>query len=173
MGALTISAGQIKSIYALAAKLGMLGHGSEEDALHILVASLTGKTSVKALTPAEALKVLQELRRRGAPAKPVPKQPRKYTELPGGMTAAQQKKVWALMYQIQKFDLEPGGADLRTRLCPIIEKQFHVTAFPAQPFRFLSADQGWRLIEGLKKMAEKAELAYLHSPQYRREAEQR
>lgn len=173
MGALTISAGQIRSIYALAAKLGMLDHGSQEDALHMLVASLTGKTSVKALTPAEALEVLQELRRRGAPAPSTRKRPRKYTELPGGVTAAQQKKVWALMYQIQKFDLEPGGADLRDRLCAIITKQFRVTAFPTQPFRFLSADQGWRLIEGLKKMAEKAEAAYLHSPQYRRGAGKR
>ena len=52
----------------------------------------------------------------------------------------------------------------------MIEKQFHVTAFPAQPCRFLTREQGAALIEGLKDQATRAELEYLHSSKYRQEA---
>lgn len=73
MGALEIDKGQIKSIYAIAAKLGMVEQGGgHEDALHMLVQGLTGKEAVKALTHAEAQAVLAELRRRSAPAGPRP-----------------------------------------------------------------------------------------------------
>ena len=59
MGALDVSKGTVKSIYALGAKLGMVERGAgHEDALHMLVQGLTGKESVKALTPAEAAAVL-------------------------------------------------------------------------------------------------------------------
>ena len=52
MGALEVSKGTVKSIYALGAKLGMVERGDEhEDALHMLVQGLTGKESVKELTP--------------------------------------------------------------------------------------------------------------------------
>ena len=71
MGALDIGKGQVKNIYAIAAKLGMVGRSSHEDALHELVQGLTGKTSVKDLTHSEALEVLTELRRRSAPAAPM------------------------------------------------------------------------------------------------------
>ena len=58
MGALEVSKGTVKSIYALGAKLGMVERGDEhEDALHMLVQGLTGKESVKELTPAEAATV--------------------------------------------------------------------------------------------------------------------
>lgn len=46
MGALDIDKGQVKNIYAIAAKLGMVDRSSHEDALHELVQGLTGKTSV-------------------------------------------------------------------------------------------------------------------------------
>ena len=49
MGALDIGKGQVKNIYAIAAKLGMVDRSSHEDALHELVQGLTGKTSVKDL----------------------------------------------------------------------------------------------------------------------------
>lgn len=70
MGALDIDKGQVKNIYAIAAKLGMVDRSSHEDALHELVQGLTGKTSVKDLTHSEALEVLTELRRRSTPATP-------------------------------------------------------------------------------------------------------
>ena len=37
MGALDIDKGQVKNIYAIAAKLGMVDRSSHEDALHELV----------------------------------------------------------------------------------------------------------------------------------------
>ena len=46
-----------------------------------------------------------------------------------------------------------------------------MTAFPTQPFRFLSFSQGNALIEGLKSLAERKDLEYLHSDRYRRERE--
>ena len=67
MGALDVSKGTVKSIYALGAKLGMVERrGGHEDALHALVQGLTGKESITALTPAEAQAVLAELRRRSS-----------------------------------------------------------------------------------------------------------
>lgn len=137
MGALEVSKGTVKSIYALGAKLGMVeSGGGHEDALHMLVQGLTGKESVKELTPAEAATVLAELRRR-----------------------------------LEKYDPAPAGVQLRDRLCGLIERQFRVTSFPTQPFRFLTFDQGNALIEGLKKLTERKELKYLHSAKYRRDQE--
>ena len=40
------------------------------------------------------------------------------------MSAAQQKKVWFLMFQLEKFDPAPKGVQLHDRLCGLIEKQF-------------------------------------------------
>lgn len=95
MGALDVSKGTVKSIYALGAKLGMVERrGGHVDALHALVQGLTGKESITALTPAEAQAVLVELRRRSAPAAaPQKKRPRKYEAMPGGLSEGQQKKV--------------------------------------------------------------------------------
>ena len=134
MGALDVSKGTVKSIYALGAKLGMVERGNgHEDALHALVQGLTGKESITALTPAEAQAVLAELRRRSAPATaPQKKWARKYEALPGGLSEGQQKKVWYLMFQLEKFDPAPEGVQLRDRLCGLISRQFGVTAFPIQ-----------------------------------------
>ena len=157
MGALDVSKGTVKSIYALGAKLGMVERGGgHADALHALVQGLTGKESITALTPAAA---------------PQKKRARKYEALPGGLSEGQQKKVWYLMYQLEKYDPAPEGVQLRDRLCGLISRQFGVTAFPTQPFRFLSFSQGNALIEGLKSLAERKELEYLHSDRYRRERE--
>lgn len=173
MGALDVNKGTVKSIYALGAKLGMVERGAgHEDALHMLVQGLTGKDSVKALTPAEAAAVLTELRRRSVPAgQRRNRRPHKYEELPGGLSEGQQKKVWYLMYELEKYDPAPAGVQLRDRLCGLIEHQFGVTSFPTQPFRFLTCDQGNALIEGLKKLTERKELEYLHSDRFRREME--
>lgn len=174
MGTLTVDDGQIKSIYALAAKLGMVERRNHEDGLHILVEGITGKTSVKELTHAEALAVLQELRKRSHPAPAAAsKKARKYTELPGGVTASQQKMIWYLMFELEKYDPAPAGVQLRDRLCGIITKQFKVTAFPCDPFRFLRMEQAGALIEGLKSLTTRTEQKYLHSPQYRQEARAR
>ena len=172
MEAMAISKGAIKSIYALGAKLGMVERDAgHEDALHQLIAGLTGKTGVTALTPAEAQTVLAELRRRSGATTAHKRRPRKYEELPGGVTAAQQKKIWYLMFQLERYDPAPDGVQLRDRLCGLVGKMFSVTAIPAQPMRFLSSEQGSALIDALSRIT--AEKAQRHLPDtcYRREQE--
>ena len=70
MGALTIKKNETQHIYALAARLGMVEHGSHEDALHTLVQGLTVKESVKELTPAEAQAKIASQREAGAVGEP-------------------------------------------------------------------------------------------------------
>lgn len=175
MGALEIDRGTIKRIYACGAQLGLTGAGrGREDELHALVLGLTGKESVKALTPAEGQLVERELKRRMAAASPAASKrgrKRKYTEAPGGLSAKQQKMIWYLMFQLEKYDPSPEGVQLRDRLCGLIEKQCRITASPTDPFRWLRAEQGGDLIEALKSMATRAEERYLHSPEYRRRQE--
>ena len=52
MGALEIDKGTVRRIYALGAALGIKG-GGRDDELHALVRGLTGKESVKEMTPTE------------------------------------------------------------------------------------------------------------------------
>ena len=55
---------QIRKIYAIGNALGIVERGNQDDNLHTLVASLTGKDSVKALTYAEAQVVITDLKQR-------------------------------------------------------------------------------------------------------------
>lgn len=166
----------IKYIYALGRELGLsdpaLGH---DDDLHVLVEGVTGCSSIKALSVAEKEAVIHELLRRKAAAAPETlhkrKTPRRYSETPGRMTVKQQKYAWFLMSEINKYDPPLNDAALRYRLSGLITKQFHVTSFPEDPFRFLTCAQGAALINGIKRMAEAAELKYLCSEKGRKAAE--
>lgn len=141
---------QIRKIFAIGRALGIVEQGSKEDALHSLVASVTGKSSVKALTSVEAQAVISELQQRqGAP--PPRRKPKKYTERPGGATAAQQRKVLALMFALQEKDVLPSKAGFGQRLCGIIKKELHIDALPDQPFVWITFEDCSRLIEILKK----------------------
>lgn len=159
---------QIKSIYALGSSLGIKGSG-HDDELHILIQGITGKSSIKELSCNEGEAVLMELRERMKLGRlqnkrDIPK-PKTHDAIAGGVTAEQQKKCWALMYELKKFDIEPNYTSLGERLCGIIKRQFGVTGFVKQPFRFLNFEQGRELIEFLKQYATTAELKYLHRPQ--------
>ena len=59
-----INGQQIKKIYAIGNALGIVERDNEEDALHSLVAAITGKGSVRALTSAEAQAVINDLQQR-------------------------------------------------------------------------------------------------------------
>ena len=147
----TIDKQQIRKIYAIGNALGIVERGNQDDNLHTLVASLTGKDSVKALTYAEAQAVITDLQQRQGAA-PLPRhKPKTHTERPGGATEGQQRKVWALMYQLQKRDTAPSTASLGERLCGIIKKELKVDAVPAQPFAWLEFQTCNKLIEVLKK----------------------
>ena len=147
----TIDKQQIRKIYAIGNALGIVERGNQDDNLHTLVASLTGKDSVKALTYAEAQVVITDLQQRqGATPRPRHK-PKTHTERPGGATEGQQRKVWALMYQLQERDTAPSTASLGERLCGIIKKELKVDAGPQQPFVWLDFQACNKLIEVLKK----------------------
>ncbi len=145
-----INGQQIKKIYAIGNALGIVERGNEEDALHSLVAAITGKGSVRALTSAEAQAVINDLQQRqGTP--PPRRKPKTHTERPGGATAAQQRKVWALLYELQKADTAPSRATLGQRLCGILKKELHIDALPKEPFAWIDFETCNRLIEILKK----------------------
>ena len=152
MGAQRQEKDGIKYIYALGRELGLsdpaLGH---DDDLHVLVEGVTGCSSIKELSAAELDAVIHELLRRKAAAAPETlhrsKKPRHYNEIPGRMTAKQQKYAWFLMSELEKYDPAPDGISLRYRLSGLIVKQFHMTSFPEDPFRFLTCAQGAALIQ--------------------------
>ena len=75
---------------------------------------------------------------------------------PGGVTSGQQKKIWALMYELQKYDEAPGTASLGDRLCAVIKKELKVDAVARTPFVWLDGDAGNKLIEILKRYVESA-----------------
>ncbi len=89
-----IAAQQIRKIYAIGSALGIVERGNAGDSLHDLVASITGKSSVKALTYAEAQTVIRDLEKRQGGAPPPRRRPKEHAERPGGATATQQRKAW-------------------------------------------------------------------------------
>ena len=145
-----INAQQIRKIYAIGNALGIVERGNEDDDLHALVSALTGKDSVKSLTYAEAQAVITDLQKRQGAA-PLPRhKPKTHPERPGGATDGQQRKVWALMYQLAKADKEPSAASLGERLCGIIRKELKVDSTPQQPFIWLDFRACNKLSEVLK-----------------------
>ncbi len=151
---------QVRTIYAIAARLGMTTNDAED--LHALVAGITGKNSVKSLTAAEAREVIDELNTRAGSTPALARKKQKHHEaIPGGVTEDQQRKAWKLMYELQKFDAKDYGSDVGGRLCGIIKRQFGMDVFPQQPFRLLTFEQGRELIEILKQYVTTAELKHL------------
>ena len=129
------------------------GLGMTNDDLHALAADLTGKESLMELTTREADALIRELQRRQPSSPPAPKarKPRQHPEHPGGPTSEQQRKVWAMMYDLQAMDTEPSGQSLGERLSGIIRKELHVSAAARDPFAWLTCEQCSRLIDILDK----------------------
>lgn len=138
---------QIRKIYAIGGALGMRG-ADRQDALHDLVNSMTGKASVKELTYAEACRVIGELEaRQGTPPPRKGGRPLRKT-VPGRVSEGQQRKIWALMYQLA--EASPSTAQLGDRLCAIIKKSLGVEAFPSAPFAWVDYKGANKVIEALK-----------------------
>lgn len=162
---MALTAAEIRKVYAIGARLGLVESNNKNDALHDLVSGITGKISVKQLTAEEYKAVMSELitRMKISQLEPPPeKQPkrqsnRKYEAIPGKMSAGQQKKVWALMYQLQKADTTPSIASLGERLSGIINKQFGIDATEKSPMKWLTTEQGNKLIETIKRYIRSAE----------------
>lgn len=153
----TIEPYQIKKIFAIGNALGITGRGGREDELHALIQGMTGKESVKALTYQEAAAVVTRLEvLQGPAASPEPprKKEKEHSERPGGVTSGQQKKIWALMYELKKYDPSPESAPLGNRLCAIIKKELGMDAIAKKPFAWVTFSQGNTLIEMLKRYVE-------------------
>lgn len=146
-----IDAYQMKKIYAIGNVLGIRGSG-HDDELHTLVAGVTGKESIKSLTYQEAGAVIKRLTElQGTAASPPPnRRPKKRESRPGGVTSGQQKKIWALMYELKKYDAVENDVSLGDRVCKILKKEMHVDAVARAPFIWLTFAQGNTLIEILK-----------------------
>lgn len=157
---------QLRKIYAIANALGMTSKGAAQDELHMLVDSVTGKESIKALTYKEADEVIVELMVRiiGQGAKPYKssKSKKEHKAVPGGISADQQKKVWYLMYELQKFDRSPTTATLGERLCGIIKRELKIDARAENPFIWIDFSKGNKLIERLKQYVASAERKCKH-----------
>lgn len=151
---------EIRRIYALGAGAGLVESGNPDDMLHVTLRAVCGKDKVSDLTHDEAQQLqrhliskLQDGKKASAPRKPAPRG--KHEERPGGVTADQQKKVWAIMYQLRDMDGDAySTATLGERLCGIIRKTLHRDCTPERPFAFLTLADGWRLIETLKGMVQ-------------------
>lgn len=83
------------------------------------------------------------------PQKPSP--PKTHSEVAGMATEGQQRKAWALMYELRKYDAPPSTAALGDRLCGIIQKELKTNATAQKPFAWLDFKATNKLIEVLKK----------------------
>lgn len=159
-----MTAEQRKTIFGLSKGLNM-----NNDELHIMVSGLTGRESLKELTDPQTEDVIRELRYRmrySDNTKPVKKTaPKEKPEaVPGMMTAEQQSLAWRLMYRLQELDKKPRfhengqSVTVGERMAGAVNKILGITTAPGENiFRWVSFDEGSRLIEGLKRYVRSAE----------------
>ncbi|MCR0203714.1 regulatory protein GemA [[Clostridium] innocuum] len=142
---------QTKKIYAIANALGFVDRTDKEnDILHMIIHSQTGKTSTKDLTYREANAIIAYLEKQ---------QNQTVQEV---MSQGQKKKCWQLMYELQSLDREPNTTPVGERLAGIIERQFKVKSTPQRIFNHLSKDEGNQLIEILKNYIKTAERRFMN-----------
>ena len=141
-----INADQRKRMYGLARELGMSTRSlDQDDDLHLLVAGITGKQSLRSLTYTEAEQIIGELRHRQRfRTDPQP------SEKPGGVTIGQQKKIIALMCELRKFDDPPSRATIEQRVSGVIRRELHIEATANAPYQWLNYRHGNKLIEVIK-----------------------
>ena len=141
-----------KRLYAIAAKQGLVEGG--EDAFHQIVYRVTGKEHVSDLDEAEGKAVERELFRmkRQSSSKPKPRE-----EVPGMMTDAQQRYAWRMVYRLIELDGEENGTPAGSRLAGAVQKTLGITASPQEPLKWVSREDGSKLIEALKRIVRNAE----------------
>jgi hypothetical protein len=155
-----IEAYQVTKIYAIGNALGIVRKGVKDDDLHLLAAGLTGKSSIKQLTYGEAVAVIKRLEQMQGKSAPPPltsvKTPKEHSSTPGGMTAGQQKKAWALLYDLQKYDNGADNAPIGERMCGVIRRELKIDCQPKDPFKWVDYAGGNTLIEKLKRYVKSA-----------------
>lgn len=149
MGALRkIQSQQIRIIWAIAKQLGI-----SKDDVHAAAQS----DSLNDLSYIEAENVIYRLRQLQDKSTSPRSSKAKHTTTPKGATADQQRKVWALMYQLKDLDLKPSSLSVGERLCKVIQKELHISCIPKSPFAWIGYGDCNKLIEKLKLYVASAE----------------
>ncbi len=148
-----------KSIFAFCRELGI-----GEDDRHALIYSVTGKESTTELTPDETHQLIHELTERlklKNRTKPLEeRKPRAYKPQVAGMiTINQQRMAWALIYRLMELDgVAVDKSMAGKRMAGAIRKELGVTTVEGEDiFRWVSFDDGAKLIEKLKMYVRSAE----------------
>lgn len=137
---------QKKKIYAIANQLNYVVKGQGDDPLHMIMYTMTSKSSTKDLTYGEAQDLISYLLQQQA-----------LNEKKNGVTSNQKKKIWALMYELKAQDIQSDPTPIGERLIGIIKRQFDVITSPQRPFTHLTYEDGEALIEILKHYVKSAE----------------
>ena len=148
-----------RSLYAIAAKNGLVEHGNKDDPFHQIIYSVTGKTSVKDLTDLEMRLVEAEIYNRTNDNISGDKI-RNQEAVPDMMSPAQQSLAWRLMYQIRWYDVKISDKTVGARLAGVVRKSLGITASDTDPLKWVNAENGNRLIETLKRYVKSAEKKY-------------
>lgn len=130
---------QIKAIYALANSLGLVEINNKSDALHEMVYSITNKRSIKDLQKVEANLVISRLKGNMKGFKH-----HNITAAPGMVNKGQEKKIWALLFELAKYDSQKD-VPVGKRLTGFLKKYAGVN-----DLRFLTYENANKVIEGLK-----------------------
>ncbi len=69
----------------------------------------------------------------------------------GMISKAQIKKVWALMYELKKYDTKESDVSVGKRLCGIIKKELGIMATEKDPFKWVDFKAGKKLIDALNR----------------------
>ena len=144
-----MSTKHIAAIHALKSKLQL-----SDDDYRALLASLTGKTSSKALQPAQLLAVrehMQSLAERMGVAKPTRRRPLSQAEFDRvkKQTSPKERKVWALWHQLGRDGLVQNTS--AQALNAWVDRQVGVSAL-----RFCTGAQLDTLIEAAKAWQERS-----------------
>lgn len=148
-----------RNLYAIATKNRLVEHGNKEDPFHLIVYSVTGKTSVKDLTKREMKIVESEIFRRTSNNISGDKV-KNQEAVSGMMSPAQQSLAWRLMYQIRKYDVKISNQTVGARLAGVVRKTLKITASDTEPLKWVNAENGNILIETLKRYVKSAEKKY-------------
>lgn len=140
---------QVKAIYAMANKIGICEKGNKNDNLHSLVYRMFKKKSIKELTYFEGEDLKKELNKYLKTSK------KDDANIAGMMTAAQKKKVWALIYKLCEID--EGKAKPNERLAGAVNKILGLSKTEANPLAWVKFEDGNKLIEYLKRYVKSAE----------------
>lgn len=153
---------QRKTIFGMCKSLGI-----SEDDRRALIYSVTGKESTKELTGSQTEAVIGELRKRcgSVPAPPEKRNPKAYKPTVAGMmTTEQQSLAWRYIYRLRELDEKPVLHEdgkpytVGERMAGAIHKICGITAKSGKDiFRWVSFEDGAKLIEGLKRYVQSAE----------------